>query len=109
MLKMALYEFLEPFRDQESPRIVCVGPREAIEPIWPLDQIKEAFGGCLVFGGEGGEEFVGVWGARNAGRFRRQLRERGADFTLSKERSSGLRMRSRSVVLPRRAKPPVRG
>lgn len=38
------------------------------------------FGGCLTFGLPSAPEYLGVWGTRNAARFRRLVRQAGFDL-----------------------------
>jgi hypothetical protein len=45
--------------------------------------LASAFGGAAFFrNDETGEGYLGVWGARNASRFRRTLREAGVDLDI---------------------------
>lgn len=48
--------------------------------------LAEAFGGAAFFrNDETGEGYLGVWGARNASRFRRTLQEAGVDLEIIRE------------------------
>lgn len=82
-----LYIFPAPWiRDARSIPNVIKGSREWIEEFVPLEEFLELFGGYVTWRppqtpteemvGEG----LGVWGKRNVSRFRRILKERGAEF-----------------------------
>ena len=71
--------------DARSVPYVLKGDREWIERYIPIDEFLDLFGGYATWRppdepsevmGEG----LGVWGNRNISRFRRILRERGAEF-----------------------------
>ncbi|MBK7393407.1 MAG: hypothetical protein IPI64_08920 [Chloracidobacterium sp.] len=72
--------------DQRSVPLVIKGDREWIEQYISVDEFAEMFGGYATWRppddptdmmrGEG----LGVWGKRNISRFKRILRERGAEF-----------------------------
>jgi hypothetical protein len=62
--------------------VISVAPLEAVVSVYGKGGVvgeggvSSAFGGAAVFKNETtGECFVGVWGARNASRFRRELRD----------------------------------
>ncbi len=72
-------------RDGESKPYAIKGDRKWIELYIAIDEFLELFGGYVTWRppdeptdamGEG----LGVWGRRNISRFRRILRERGAEF-----------------------------
>lgn len=76
------------WRDQRFARnedtVVCVAPRDAVISVfggggmWNLDGLHRAFGGGIVFYASGQNIlFQGVWGKRNASRFRTAFRQRG--------------------------------
>jgi len=70
------------FHDRMALRVnavVCVGGREEIEEALGLDQLEEIFEGEVVYRNDSiKKDYVGVWGARNASRLRRLLRDQGA-------------------------------
>jgi hypothetical protein len=55
-------------------------------------EVSEAFGGCAVYRRPLWTTFVGVWGNRNGSRFRRFLRERGAELTIHNEAPADARL-----------------
>ena len=62
--------------------VVCAGRREAIEALLVTGALEALFLGFAEYGDARGERFLGVWGARNASRLRRLLRERGAHLAV---------------------------
>ena len=55
--------------------------RQWVDQFIPLDEFEELFGGYITWRPtEEIGETIGVWGDRNASRFQRTLRERGAEF-----------------------------
>src|SRR5580693_7518745 len=69
-------------RNQDT--VVSAAPRDAVVSIYGgggfmgSDGVNAAFGGGAVFRNDDtGACYLGVWGARNASRFRRALRDRG--------------------------------
>jgi hypothetical protein len=74
--------------------VVCIVDRCAADAYLSQGEVENLFGGCAVYATPEGREFVGVWGARNAARFRRYLRERGAQVLIHHRRSFDLRLRA---------------
>jgi len=67
-----------------SPTVVSVAPRAVVHAIFGghgvngLDGLDRAFGGGVAFEDRTtGEAFLGVWGRRNASRFRSLIRQSG--------------------------------
>ena len=59
------------------------GERKFIERYVRLDEFDSLFGGnMLLIDASGESEFVGVWGRQAISRFKRVLRERGAEFVI---------------------------
>jgi hypothetical protein len=71
------------YSDGRSEHSVCQGRRSFIEEFIPQREFSELFGGYVLSEDSSGEEFLGVWSRRTGQRFRRILRERGAQFTIS--------------------------
>jgi hypothetical protein len=82
-----LYEYEWNFySDGRSDKVFCQGRKVFVESFIPRKEFDELFGGFILSGdGKGSEEFIGVWGRRICRRFRRILRERGAEFVLIKD------------------------
>jgi hypothetical protein len=59
------------------------GEREFIERYIRPDEFYALFGGRMrLRGPDGKSEFIGVWGRQAISRFKRVLRERGAEFVV---------------------------
>lgn len=80
-----LYEFSWDWHtaDGRSERLVCQGRRKFVEQFIPKAEFASLFGGYILSEGRFGTEFLGVWSRKMCKRFRRILRERGAEFSLS--------------------------
>jgi hypothetical protein len=61
---------------------VCVA---AINRLVTPNEIDTIFFGHVRYRNASGEELIGVWGARNAARLRRMLKERGAQIVVHHE------------------------
>ena len=100
----AVNEFKEAFRAEQSLRTVCVAPQSAVERILAKDELIAEFGGCITYiDDDAGAEYLGVWGTRNAKRFRAILRARGAELTVNRHRPPNIRLKARTVVTSQRA------
>lgn len=95
---LELYEFKEDFREGQSNRTVCIGRKVAVEAALGTSDFGPLFGGSITYRDDKGVEYLGVWGRRKAQRFRRLLRERGADVNLSHDRPSGISVWVRSAI-----------
>jgi hypothetical protein len=69
---------------------VCIGPYEHVCALISTDEFKNLFGGYATYTQAHGTRFIGVWGARKAARFRRLLRERGAEVFMRRDFPCGL-------------------
>jgi hypothetical protein len=79
-----IYDFMSDwYSDGRSEHPVCQGRRSFVERFIPQGEFSELFGGYVLSEDSSGEEFLGVWSRRTGQRFRRILRERGAQFTIS--------------------------
>lgn len=72
--------------------VVSAAPLDLVVAVYGSGGLKgegglaKAFGGVAFFrNDETGESYLGIWGARNASRFRRTLRESGADLDIVRE------------------------
>jgi len=81
-----IYDFMSRwYSDGRSEHPVCQGRRSFVEQFIPKREFSELFGGYVLSEDSSGEEFLGVWSRRTGQRFRRILRERGAQFTISRD------------------------
>jgi hypothetical protein len=80
---IGVYQFRESGRywKGNSPT-VCAGLHSKVSAVIDTEEMKALFGGYVVYESGGGDEYIGVWGGRNASRLRRLLRERGAALHL---------------------------
>jgi hypothetical protein len=85
------------FRDHtfaHSGAIVCVAERPAVEAVLGCARLEELFQGRAVYTNDAiKQDYLGVWGNRNAARLRRFLRECGADVTIVRGRPADVRLR----------------
>src|SRR5687768_12096007 len=90
-----VFEFPEPTFVVGSDALVCIAPLSSVRPYMTLAEIDEAFSGYASYRqAPWMMRYVGVWGRKNCQRFRRFLRERGADIAIQRERPTYLRLTS---------------
>ena len=87
-----VYVFREPAFSPDGNTLVCVAPARGMKRFISKREISQAFGGCAVYRRRLWDAYVGVWGDRNGSRFRRFLRERGAELTIHKEAPTNMRL-----------------
>lgn len=87
-----VYVFRDPAFSPDGNTLVCVAPRRGMKRFMSKREVSQAFGGCAVYRRPMWNIYVGVWGDRNASRFRRFLRERGAELTIHKEAPAKARL-----------------
>jgi hypothetical protein len=85
MPRIDAYIFRDHFGHGQAA-IVCIVPRLTANALLGPDWATKLFGGCAVYSDPDGQDFVGVWGARNTPRFRRFLKERGAALLIQEHR-----------------------
>jgi hypothetical protein len=82
---------------------VIKGSYQWVERYIPVDEFAQLFGGCMMWREtetkttEMPDEALGVWGQRKASKFRRILRERGADFKVIEEEGPLQELAVRSI------------
>jgi len=102
--KQVVYEFPEALKTRQSLRTVCIAHQEIIQGKLSKDEPIAEFGGCISYIDDAnGAEYLGVWGARNAGRFRSILKRRGAEFSVQHTRPISVRLKIRTVATRRDA------
>ena len=87
-----VYVFRDPHFAPDGNTLVCVAASRGMKRFISKGEVSCAFGGCAVCRRSLWTTFVGVWGDRNGSRFRRFLRERGADLTIHKEAPANARL-----------------
>jgi hypothetical protein len=97
-----VYVFRDPHFSPSGDTLVCIAERRRLERFMTRQEIAHAFSGCATYrGSDGGgswlshwlrSSYVGVWGRKNTSRFRRFLRERGAELTIHRGAPSQIRL-----------------
>jgi hypothetical protein len=78
----ALYEYMLDWSKGSERRHVD-GERTFVERYIRLDEFETLFGGEMLLTDPGGKsEFIGVWGRKAISRFKKTLKQRGAEFVL---------------------------
>ena len=72
--------------------VVCVVEKKSAEDCLGA-RWQDFFGGGAIYEAPTKRIFIGVWGARNAARIRRFLREQSAEVVIHYDRPMGLRLR----------------
>ncbi len=88
------------FRDSlpsRSNTVVCVGEKESIDTAFGGGQLAVLFKGEVVYRNDKTRTYLGVWGARNASRLRRLLREQGVELLVKRTRPPDTRLSSLTV------------
>lgn len=73
------------FQDGEGGAHICIARRSSLKRYISKDEIDKAFSGHVSYHQPLWKLYLGVWGRRNGSRFRRFLRERGAELILHHE------------------------
>jgi hypothetical protein len=80
-----VYIFREAGFAPAGDTVVCIARRAAVKPFMSKDEIDATFSGHVSYHRPLWKLYIGVWGRRNGSRFRRLLRERGAEVILHHE------------------------
>lgn len=90
--RLPIYVFRGKYRPGGDDTLVCAAPLDLVVATYGGGGLKgegglaAAFGGAAFFrNGETGHSYLGVWGARNASRFRSTLRRGGATLDIVQE------------------------
>jgi hypothetical protein len=100
-----VYIFREAGFAPAGDTIVCIAKRSSLKRYISKDEIDKAFSGHVSYHQPLWRLYLGVWGRRNGERFRRFLRERGADLILHHEEPPLL---TRTASVTRKARARVR-
>jgi hypothetical protein len=103
-----VYVFRDPHFAPDGDTLVCVAERTQMERFIGKGEVAWAFSGHAVYRPKGRTKsgvlsfvsallwrkhtYVGVWGRKNASRFRRFLRERGAEIEIHRQAPSDIRL-----------------
>ena len=80
-----VYIFREAGFAPAGDTVVSIARRAAVKRYMSKDEIDAAFSGHVTYHQPLWKLYIGVWGQRNGSRFRRFLRERGAELVLHYE------------------------
>jgi hypothetical protein len=83
---MDVFAFRDGFAGRGAGTHVCVTEEAQAASILSREEIDRLFFGYVLYKPMLGRAYVGVWGARNASRFRQILRERGAALNIVRGR-----------------------
>ncbi|MFL6724989.1 MAG: hypothetical protein ACJ8FS_00560 [Sphingomicrobium sp.] len=101
-----VYVFRDPHFAPDGDTLVCIAERAEMERFIRKNEVAWAFSGHAVYrrGEQGGfmslvsslirrrRTYVGVWGRKNTSRFRRFVRERGAQLAIHRQAPSDIRL-----------------
>jgi hypothetical protein len=103
-----VHVFRDPHFAPEGDTLVCIAERTKMERFIGKDEVEWAFSGHAVYRSKGRTKsgilsfvtaliwrrhtYVGVWGRKNASRFRRFLRERGAEIEIQRHAPPDVRL-----------------
>jgi hypothetical protein len=103
-----VYVFRDPHFAPDGDTLVCVAERAEMERFIDKGEVAWVFSGHAVYRSKGRTKsrifsfvsaliwrrhtYVGVWGRKNASRFRRFLRERGAEIEIHRHAPSDIRL-----------------
>jgi hypothetical protein len=99
---LAVYVFRDPHFSPSGDTLVCIAEQRRLKQFMTKKEVAYAFSGCATYRrsgvGKSGlfrwleRTYVGVWGRKNTSRFRRFLRERGAELVIHREAPEPLRL-----------------
>lgn len=81
------------FQDGVDGPHLCIARRSRLKAYISRREIDHAFSGYAAFMGFPFRLYLGVWGRKNCKRFRRFLRERGAELIIHRDRPPGASLR----------------
>ena len=92
--RLTTYLFRDGHFASSGDTVVCVADRAAVEAALGRGQLEALFQGGAVYTDVAIKlDYIGVWGARNASRLRRFLRERGFEIVIDRGRPPNARLR----------------
>ena len=91
---MTVYLFLDVNPRTAGQTRVCLAEKQSLEAALGDQGVQRLFHGGIVYVKKIGQTYLGVWGARNASRLRRLLRERGSEVTVQRVRPKNVVLRS---------------
>ena len=97
-----IYVFRDAHFAPGGDTIVCIAERHQTKRFLQKKEVAWAFSGYALYWKWPWKTYVGVWGRKNASRFRRFLRERGAEVRIHREAPPDLRLAYWSTANERR-------
>jgi hypothetical protein len=92
--RLTTYLFRDGHFAPSGDTVVCIGDRVTIEAALDRGQLEALFQGGAVYTDDMMKlDYIGVWGARNASRLRRFLRERELEIVIVRQRPPNVRLR----------------
>ena len=89
------FVFRDPHFAPAGDTVVCIANRAQMKAFIKKSEMGSLFSGYVVFRDRPwpwGQSYIGVWGERNASKFRRLLRERGANVQIVEHAPEGARI-----------------
>ena len=94
MATAILYQFVTDVPTSRWPAHISLARKEIVTDCFSRSEMSDLFGGLARYEDKKtGEEWIGVWGARKASKFRRLLREHGTTLIVVKSIPTKLRMK----------------
>ena len=87
-----VYAFRSSAFARNGDSVVCIGARDQLECLLGTGTLSATFFGYALYQDPNKTEYIGVWGARNASKFRRLLRERGVQVIIHREPPPEIRL-----------------
>ena len=97
-IPLDVYAFRSSAFARNGDSVVCIGAREQLEGLLGAGMLTATFFGYALYRDPDETEYIGVWGARNASKLRRLLRERGAQITIHRQSPPGARLHHFTVA-----------
>jgi hypothetical protein len=95
MAVITLYQFVADVPSSRWPAHISVARAVDVYECFSRSELSDNFGGMARYENKRtGEEWLGIWGARKASKFRRLFRERGATLIIVKSNPSMLRLKT---------------
>ena len=102
---LTVYVFRDNGFSPSGDTVVCVADKRKIESTFGREQFESLFFGSTTYRNDTTEEeYLGVWGERNASRFRQLLRDRGIEIQVQKARPPTARCKLKSTRPGQRTK-----
>lgn len=87
-----VYAFRSCAFARNGDSVVCIGARKQLESLLGAGMLSATFFGYALYRDPNETEYIGVWGARNASKLRRLLRECGAQVIIHRESPPEVRL-----------------